>query len=144
LNCTPEFVRELEIKLSTRLGLDVDYETIAKHEKEQAEAEAKAQADAAQQQADAAQQAQDQMAQQGGPGGPPVNDNPFAAPGAKLPGALPGPATSAGQALLKQSVVHIDNEPFGTIDELVSLAQELLLLRPEDEVETPVDGEDGL
>jgi hypothetical protein len=42
LNSTPEFVRELEKKLSTRLGLDIDYEEIEKIEDEAAEQQAKA------------------------------------------------------------------------------------------------------
>lgn len=41
LNCTPEFVRQVEEKMTARLGLDVNYEEIRQHEKEAAEDAAK-------------------------------------------------------------------------------------------------------
>lgn len=50
LNCTPEFVRQTEMKLAERLDYDIDYEKVAQEE-EQAAAEQQAAAEAAQQQA---------------------------------------------------------------------------------------------
>lgn len=47
LNCTPEFVREVEKKLAQELGLDIDYEDIEKKEQEEALAQAEAAAAAA-------------------------------------------------------------------------------------------------
>jgi hypothetical protein len=62
LNCTPEFVREMEMKLAADFGLDIDYDEIAKREEEAAK-QAQAQA-----QAEAQQAAQNPQPPQGPPG----------------------------------------------------------------------------
>jgi hypothetical protein len=111
LNCTPEFVRELEKKLAARLGLDIDYDQIAKYEEEAAQAQQEAEAEAAQQQ----QQMLD-MQQAAGlppagvPGAPKPNGQPAAAP--KPGGGVSGP-------LAATSV-------FSNVDDLVMAAAKLL------------------
>jgi hypothetical protein len=96
LNCTPEFVREMEMKLAEDLGLDIDYKEIEKREEEaaiQAQEEAKAQA----------QQEADMQAQGIPPGG----------------GPPPGPGAPKPPQLVAASRTS-------DIDELVQLAQEML------------------
>lgn len=114
LNSTPEFVRELEKKLSKSLGLDIDYEEIEKQEKQAAEEEA-AKADA--------------EAQQFGIGGPPGQQPPGQPP--KPPGqpveSVPPPSPGAGAEVPPPGAAL--SAP--TIDDLVAAAQELLLERPE-------------
>lgn len=108
LNCTPEFIREMEKKLAVRFGLDIDYETIEGNEQEAARQQA-AQA-AAQAELEALQGAQ--AAPEGGaaPAGPPAPESP------------PAPPTAALSAY-----------DLG-LDEVFAAAQNLLLSRPQDGV----------
>jgi hypothetical protein len=103
LNCTPEFVREMEMKLAEELGLDIDYDEIAKKEEEaaqQAQEEAQAQAEQ-----DAAMQAEALAG-----GGPPAPTG---------PGGIPKPP--AGPPKLVAASRTDD------IDDLVEMANALLL-----------------
>lgn len=107
LNCTPEFVREVEKKLATRLNLDVDYDAIEKME-EEIQAEAKEQQQA---QAEAQAQAQthiDEMQPPMPPGAPGQPGRPVV-PG--TPGKQPPQLIAASQ---------------DDLDELVTMAQQLL------------------
>jgi hypothetical protein len=113
LNSTPEFVRELEKKLSATLDLDIDYDAIEEQEKQAAEEEA----------ANAANEA-DAMLE------PPSPDG----------GAAPQPGVAGGGG--DQEVpppgppqVAMSNP---TIDDIVSMAVELLGERPEPEIPDPV------
>lgn len=115
LNSTPEFVRELEKKLSARLGLDIDYETIEAKEKQAAE-EAQQQA---QEQADQQAQMQQDAAAGMTPDGQPVAPQP---PGGAPP--VPGSPPMAGGP--PQQIAAS-----GSIDDLVAAAQQLFLLAPE-------------
>lgn len=87
LNATPEFAREIEKKLATRLGLDIDYDEIERMEKEQADAQAQADQQAAQDQADAMADPTNPMFGQP-PGGPPGAGGP---PGGNRPPGAGGP-----------------------------------------------------
>lgn len=108
LNSTPEFVRELEKKLSKSLGLGIDYEEIAEQEKQAAEQQAL--------------QSQEQQALQAGTfGQPPPQDGP--APPQEGPpqpqeeddgGDIPEPFVEAS---------HLDYD----IDGLVAAAQRVFL-----------------
>jgi len=109
LNCTPEFVRELEKKLTTRLGLDVNYEEIEKHEKEAARQAAEEQALMAEQ--------QQLMGQD------PNNPEAGAQPGM---GAQPGPA--AAGATPPVAAMSADSDDF--FDQLYLAAQTLMNSRP--------------
>ena len=82
LNTTPELVRELEIKLAERLGLDIDYEEIAAKEEKAAEEAQQAQQDAADAQAQAAADAAAQglPAPPAADGAPPMSGAPAAPP----------------------------------------------------------------
>jgi hypothetical protein len=116
LNCTPEFVRETEVKLAERLGYDIDYEEIAAKEKKAAEEEAKAQA---------LQQAEQQALQQ----------DPFGGEAAGLPkppAAGGNPNVVKGQFGGAPDQTVAASNPILTIDDLVAAAQELLLERPDD------------
>jgi hypothetical protein len=126
LNCTPEFVRELEKKLTKRLGLDVNYEEIEKHEAEAARLAAE---EAALQQEMQALSADGQGGAPGAsgapgdtaptaPGVPPFSDAPIA--------ASPGPASQSPAAALSAF-----DEKY-SLDDVVTLAQELLNARPQD------------
>lgn len=114
LNSTPEFVRELEKKLSKSLDLEIDYDEIEKQEKEAAEQEA--------------QRADDEAAGLINPDGaippPGGGEDPGNQPPAS--GAIPPP----GGAPVPLS------DP--SIDELVAMAQTLLVNRPEDDEIGPV------
>lgn len=116
LNSTPEFVRELEKKLSTSLDLEIDYEEIEKQEKEAAEQEVAA----AEEEAAAMLNPDGTPVEPGAEGEqpPPEGGGPPAPPGAPKP-LVPPPVTPLSQP---------------TIDDLVEMAQTLLLERPEDEV----------
>ena len=113
LNSTPEFVREMEKKLATRLGLDINYEEIEKIEDEAAEQQALAaeeQAKIAEEQMKADQEA---AAAGGAPAGPPK------------PGQKPGqpqeePASPFGMTADQQQA----------LDNLVGLANDLFAVRP--------------
>ena len=111
LNCTPEFVRELEKKLAARLGLDVDYDQIAKYEEEAAKAQQQAEQDAANQQ----QQILDMHQAAGLPPG--TAGGPGGAPGAapRAPGQ-----PSGGISALSATGTYSD------IDDLVAAAARLL------------------
>lgn len=117
LNCTPEFVRELEKKLTLRLGLDVNYEQIEKHEKEAAKLAAE----------EAALQ-QEMMAM----GGTPVEEgapgSPAPAGGPAMP-AAPGPV--GGPAAVPVGLSASDED---TLSQLYKMAQEVFLSRPQDGV----------
>lgn len=102
LNSTPEFVRELEKKLSRALDLDIDYDEIEKQEKEVAEEEA----------SKATQEAQSLLTD---PNAPPEGEAPAGTddyPDIEPPG----------------EAVAMTNP---TIDDLVAAAQRLLMSRPE-------------
>jgi hypothetical protein len=83
LNCTPEFVRQLEERLSAMFGLDVDYDKISRRERAAAKAQAAAQLQEQQQE----QQAGAEGGGEGGPG---------AGPGGPA-GAGPGGAPAGGE-----------------------------------------------
>lgn len=117
LNCTPEFVRETEVKLAERLGYDIDYEEIAAKEKKAAEEEAKAQA--LQQAEQQALQAQDPFG--GEAAGPP-----------KPPAPGGNPNVVKGQFGGAQDQTVAASNPIVTIDDLVEAAQALLMERPDD------------
>lgn len=135
LNSTPEFVRELEKKLSTQFDLDIDYDEIEEQEKQIAEEEQ----NAAQQEANGLMNPPGPGAPgQGGPpqapggpqGGPPAPGG----GGGQQPPADPGGGDNAdgitppgGMALSSPS-----------IDDLVHMATELLTERPDFEEESPV------
>lgn len=114
LNSTPEFVRELEKKLSKSFDLDIDYDEIEKQEKEAAEEEAKR----AEEEATSLMNPADPNAPQQPPGAP------------KPPGGAPviGPPGGAPA-----------NEPVAlsnpSVDDLVASATALLATMPtEDEI----------
>lgn len=121
LNCTPEFVRELEKKIANQMNLDIDYEEIEKKEQEAAE------------QKQALEQEQAKMAAQA----PPVDPNaqPPGSGGPPVPGAPQGPTgPSNGATALSNST--------DTIDDLVLAAQALFLNRPDDtDEEGDIDGD---
>jgi hypothetical protein len=128
LNSTPEFVRELEKKVSEDLGLDIDYEAIEEQEKVAAQEKADMEAEQAELQAEA----QVLGAQQKGPGGPEAGGGPGGPP--PPPGAPASPPGPPG-GLVAASGSDLDN--------LVLQAQELFmmgnnLLRSEEEL-PPVD-----
>jgi hypothetical protein len=112
LNSTPEFVREMEKRLSKVLGLDINYDEIEKQEKEAAEQQA-----AAQEQEASALGAPGQPGQPPAPGGaqPPAPEA-----GGDQPQAIEPPGNSDGLALSAVS-----------IDDLVVAATELLNHRPD-------------
>lgn len=113
LNSTPEFVRELEKKLTTSLDLDIDYDEIEKQEKEAAEEEA----------SKAEQEAQQMLNDPNAPGGPP-NGSPATAGGVDLADDIEDPDATVAAA-----------NP--SIDDLVAAAQRLFMERPEGD-EAPV------
>ena len=108
LNCTPEFVRELEKKLTMRLGLDVNYEEIEKHEKE------------------AAKQAAEQAALQAEMeqlGGAPADGSAAPTPGM---GAAPGPGAGGQTPPAPGGPVGLSSlEQYG-LDVLYASAQRLM------------------
>ena len=119
LNCTPEFVRELEKKLATRLALDIDYDEIEQYEVEAAEAQQEAEAQAAEQQ----QMLLDQSAAMGMPPGGPGTPGGPSGPGAGGPpglGPSPRQGPGAGPAALSATGTYAD------IDDLVAAAARLL------------------
>lgn len=118
LNSTPEFVRELEKKLATRLGLDINYEEIEKIEDEAAEEQAKA----AEEQAKIAeaQQQADQEAMANGQVPPNQNG------AAKKP-----PFGGKPQEEAAASPFGMSAEDQQALDHLVELANDLFALRPE-------------
>ena len=125
LNCTPEFVRELEKKLAVRLGLDINYEEIEKHEAEQAELMAEQQALQAEMEALGGAPADPNA-----PAGAPPAGAPKPGPGAAGPPpartSLPsGPAVPGSVPL---SGPEVDPE---VIDGLYAMAQNLFLARPQ-------------
>lgn len=123
LNSTPEFVREMEKKLADEMDLDIDYDEIEKQEKEAAEAEAKArQEELDQQTALQEQMVQDQQPIPGPPGAP-AAPPPGGPPGAG-PAKAPAPFKKPGAPVALSAVVDSENPG---IDDLVSLAQELLI-----------------
>jgi len=112
LNSTPEFVRELEKKVTEDLGLDIDYEEIEKREKEAAEQQAAMAEEQAKMQAMAGP-----LGEEGappGPGGPPAGP--------------PGPSKPPGDVAAMTAAM----------DELVAKANELFLSRPDMKL-NPVD-----
>lgn len=111
LNCTPEFVRELEKKLSARLGLDIDYSQIEQYEQEAAQAQQEIEAQAAQQQ----QQMLD-MQQAAGlpPSGVPGAPKPQGGP-PKPQGGISGPSGAVAAT-----------STFVDVDDLVAAAASLL------------------
>lgn len=123
LNSTPEFVRELEKKLSKSLDLEIDYDEIEQQEKDAAEQEA----------AKAEQEAQQML----DPNAPPGQPGQPGQPGPPAPGGAPaGPPAGAPSQdypdIAAPSVVAASNP---TIDDLVSAAQRLLMERPEPDPE---------
>lgn len=103
LNCTPEFVREVEKKLATDLGLDIDYDRIEEQEK--------AAQEEAQKQADMQAEAQAEADAQLPPGVPPGTD----------------PATVTTPPQLKPKPFGVVAASRRTeIDDLVSMAQGLM------------------
>ncbi len=128
LNSTPEFVRELEKKLSKSLGLDIDYDEIEQQEKEAAEAEA-AQAEAEMKMAE--EQAAIPTLPPGAPA--PPGAGPSAAPpgggGPKPPGPKQSPAMTMPPGAPPFVAASADSP---SIDELVAMAQALLMERPDD------------
>ena len=126
LNCTPEFVRELEKKLTKRLGLDINYEEIEKHEAEAARLQAE---EAALQQEMAGLQGQPvEGAAPPGSGAPAGAAAPSVASEAGI-SAQAGPA--AGGSTATQPALSAE-EPQYSLDDVVRLAQELLDARPKD------------
>jgi hypothetical protein len=123
LNSTPEFVREMEKKLSKSLGLDIDYDEIEKQEQEAAEQQAKAQEAEAQQLGAV-------PAQPGAPGQPPAPGAPAAPPqgGGGQPQAIEPPGNPDGGVALTNV----------SIDDIIQAATDLFAERPdfseEDEV----------
>jgi len=102
LNCTPEFVRELEKKLADAFDLDIDYTAIEAKEKEAAIAQAKAQADQAKMDAqNAAAAAQAGAQSPTGPGGAPGKGPAGLPPGAggvpPFPPKVPKPPGQPGR-----------------------------------------------
>lgn len=112
LNCTPEFVREVEKKLAGELGLDIDYDSIEKMEEEAAQANAeKAQLDA-------------ERAAQAPPGfGPPEEGG--------APAAPDGPPQPPGTQPL--AVVAASKD----LDELIEMAQVLLTRHVQEDLKGP-------
>lgn len=129
LNCTPEFVRQLEEKLADQFGLDIDYTAIAKME------------------AAAAQQAQEQAQQQAEQGAAQAGAIAGGAPPEPLVGSdgLPTPPAAPGQGPLPQagSVPPADNTVSASrgadIDELIEMAQALLNRQAEEDLIAPLD-----
>jgi hypothetical protein len=110
LNSTPEFVRELEKRVSEDIGLGIDYEEIAKQEAEAAEAKQ-------QQEEEAAKLQQEMQIEQ-------VQQAAKEQPGSPLP-----PAGASGSVGLS-----------GDMDDLYEAAQRLFLARPDDTQDTgPID-----
>lgn len=122
LNSTPEFVREMEKKLSKSLDLDIDYDEIEKQEKEAAEEEA----------AKAEEEAQQFMNPDGTPAEPPAGGSPGGgAPPFGGPPAKPGGGPAVQQGGPVKTPVALANP---SIDELVGMAVAALEARPEDEL----------
>ena len=115
LNSTPEFVREMEKKLSRALDLDIDYDEIAKQEQEAAEEEAARAQEAEQLLAEPAPGQEGES----GPGG-----------GGAPPGGAPqgGPGGGGGAPDDIEPPAGMSDP---TIDDLVAAAQRLLIERPE-------------
>lgn len=134
LNCTPEFMRELEKKLSKSLDLDIDYDEIEKQEKDIAEQQAKAQEDEAKALQNGTGPGQQPDPNQ--PPGQPQDGSQPPTPGTQppAPGNQP-PATGNQPPNGGGSPVGLTNV---TIDDLVLAAQNLLLDRPEGEVDEEV------
>lgn len=140
LNSTPEFVRELEKKLSKSLDLDIDYDEIEEQEKKAAEDAAKA----AEDEASALLNpqipgAEGQTGPQGAQNGPSEGSQPNGGPGGQ-PGA-PSPSNGnsgppSGAAAVGLANPDLSPEIFGTtdqtIDALVKAAQELFLTNAEE------------
>lgn len=127
LNCTPEFVREMEKKLATRLGLDINYEEIEKIEDEAAEQQALA----------AEEEAKVMEAQQAAEADALANG--------QLPPALPGAAAAPKKPPFGQQPPG-GASPFGmstddqqALDHLVELANDLFALRPQSGIVTADD-----
>lgn len=114
LNSTPEFVRELEKKLTTALDLDIDYDEIEEQEKQAAEEEA----------AKAEQEAQSLLT-------PPDGEE----EGGPTP---PGGQTPSGGGT--EEIEDPDAIPLTdpTIDDLVAAAQRLFMERPDTDEIAPV------
>lgn len=121
LNSTPEFVRELEKKLSTSLDLEIDYDEIEKQEKEAAEEEA----NKAQEEADSFLNPPE--------GGNEEEDPPE--PGGGGPEGGVGPPAPGNVPSSDSLEVPLANP---SIDELVNMAVHLFNERPEDEEAGPV------
>lgn len=125
LNCTPEFVRELEKKLAARLALDIDYDEIEQYEKDAAEAQQQAEQQAADQQ----QQLMDQASALGiPPGGPGTPGGPQSPPpglgggggGGQPAFTKPAPRQGPGPAAMSATSGYVD------VDDLVAAAARLL------------------
>lgn len=122
LNCTPEFVRQLEEKLSASLGLDIDYAEIAQAEEEQAKSDAEAQAQEQQMQVDQqAAQAQQAAAQASLP--------------SKTPGTPPASQSSNSNQTIKASQFGLEGDMFDQV--IAAVAQRVA----EDEADQPVQEE---
>lgn len=139
LNCTPEFIREMEKKLADRLGFDIDYESLEKQEKVMAAEQQKKAEQEAQMAADSQAQMDLQTAA-GAPGAPkpPGGGKPFGG-GPKPPGGAPPTGPPTGPPKLVAASRQSD------IDELVNAAEELLLRHVDEDlswVDEPVTEDD--
>lgn len=115
LNCTPEFMREVEEKLAARLGLDIDYKAIREREQEAAEQQAEiAEAEA---EAEQAAQAPEPEAEGEGEQGPPQGGNAPSGPAPEAPVGLSG---------YTEDVSSVRD----SVDDLVKMAQDLVAASP--------------
>lgn len=144
LNSTPEFVRELEKKVSAQLNLDIDYDNIEKREKQSAQEQA-SQPDpnaAPGGPGDPGGPGGNQGGPNGGPTGGPDNGGgdvgaPFQ-PSSKNGGGVQGPGGGGAPRGQNAQVAasHLHDEA-RSIDELVLAAQDLLLQGVEPELFEP-------
>lgn len=117
LNCTPEFMREVEEKLAGSLGLDIDYQAIREREEAAAEAQAEMQLAEAEAAEAAAAAGQVPPGEEGGQapeegGQPPQGGPPQQGPPQQGPPQPPGPAQLSVQ---------------NSVDDLVSMAQAIAM-----------------
>lgn len=122
LNSTPEFVREMEKKVTDQFGLDIDYDEIAKREKEAAEQRA------------AAEQENADIQGAGGPQSPPGGDQP-----GPPSGPPSGPPEGSGGPPAPSEAPSEVQASASAIDELVQAAQALFTTAPPDDHLEPVD-----
>lgn len=115
LNCTPEFVRQMEMKLAKHFDLDINYDDIEKMEKQAAEQAQQNAQDEQDQQQQLAQQAAEQVPQ---PGEAPQN------------GTTPaGPPSPQGPSAVAASSRDLD--------ELIEMAQNILANFEDEDLAAP-------